>query len=231
MKLTICLCITILMVFGGQLVSLAAVSDDGLILYLGFDRVENGKISDGTGGGNDGTLADGAEITTQENVYGAGSLEIVDQNASAQVASFPELAEYQDNSYVFWINFIQGSNGAWSQIIAKPAPGADRSPGIWVRPAELGIHYRFNPGNKGAGYVGPGGNNTQFETKNGTTSLALGKVQSYPFMLMENYRLNTTIFQLILIKARIHSISEKVRDIELLLSILMIFISSTELSV
>ncbi len=165
MKFTICICITILMVFGGQLVSLAAVSSDGLILYLGFDRVENGdQVKDGTGGGNDGTLTAGAEITTAEKVHGPGSLEIVDQNASVHVSSFPELAAYQDNSYVFWINFIQGSNGAWSQIIAKPAPGEDRSPGIWIRPAELGIHYRFNPGNAGAGYVGPGGNNTQFET-------------------------------------------------------------------
>ena len=166
MKFTICLCIAILMVFGGQLVSLADVSSDGLILYLGFDRVEAGdKVKDGTGGGNDGVLTSGAEITTQEKVHGSGALEIVDQNASVHVASFQELADYQDNSYVFWINFIQGSNGAWSQIIAKPAPGEDRSPGIWVRPAELGIHYRFNPGNKGAGYVGPGGNNTQFETQ------------------------------------------------------------------
>ena len=165
MKFTICLCIAILMVVGGQLSSLAAVSDDGLILYLGFDRVEDGnKVKDGTAGGNDGVLVDGAEITTQEKMHGIGSLEIVNQNASVHVASFQELAAYQDNSYVFWVYFIQGTNGAWSQIIAKPSPGEDRSPGIWIRPNELGIHYRFNPGNKGADYVGPGGNNSQFET-------------------------------------------------------------------
>lgn len=163
-KFTICLCIAILTVFGGQLVSLAAVSGDGLILYLGFDRVEDGnKVKDDTGGGNDGVLMNGAEITTQKKVHGAGALEIVDQNASVHVASFQELAAYQDNSYLFWINFIQGSNGAWSQIIAKPAPGEDRSPGIWVRPGALGIHYRFNPGNKGPEHVGPKGNNTNFE--------------------------------------------------------------------
>lgn len=165
-KFTICLCIAILMVFGGQLVSLAAVSSDGLILYLGFDSVVDGdKVMDGTGGGNDGVLTSGAEITTQEKVHGAGALEIVDQNASVHVASFQELADYQSNSYVFWINFIQGSNGTWSQIIAKPAPGEDRSPGIWVRPGELGIHYKFNPGNKGPGHVGPNGNSTNFETQ------------------------------------------------------------------
>ncbi len=145
--------------------SQAAVSDEGLILYLGFDRENGGKVTDGTNGGNDGVLMAGAEITTQEKVHGLGSLEIRDQNASVHVESFKELAEYQDNSYLFWVYFIQGTNGAWSQIIAKPAPGEDRSPGIWVRPNELGIHYRFNPGNGGAGYVGPNGDNTQFETQ------------------------------------------------------------------
>lgn len=167
MKLLTYLCIATLSIMWGlsNLSSHAAVSDDGLILYLGFDRESGGTVKDGTAGENDGTLTAGAEITTQEKVHGAGSLEIIDQNASVQVDSFQELAEYQDNSYIFWIYFIQGTNGAWSQIIAKPAPGADRSPGIWVRPNELGIHYRFNPGNKGAGYVGPDGNNTQFQTK------------------------------------------------------------------
>ncbi len=165
MRFITCLCIVTLMIVGGQLSSQAAVSDDGLILYFGFDKEDGGKVKDGTGGGNDGTLTAGAAITTQEKVYGNGSLEIEDQNASFQVTAFKELDEYQDNSFLFWAYFIQGSNGAWSQIIAKPAPGQDRSPGIWIRPAELGIHYRYNPGNGGADYVGPSGNNTQFETQ------------------------------------------------------------------
>lgn len=164
MRFIVYLCLVMLMIFGGQLLSQADVSSDGLILYLGFDSENGGKVKDGTGEGNDGALMAGAEITTAEKVHGSGSLEIVDQNASVHVDSFDALAEYQDNSFLFWINFIEGSNGAWSQIIAKPAPGEDRSPGIWVRPAELGIHYRFNPGNTGADYVGPGGNNTQFAT-------------------------------------------------------------------
>lgn len=150
------------MVVGGQLSSLDAVTDEGLILYFGFDKEVGGSVLDGSDGGNDGLLTDGASITTDEKYEGIGALEILDQNSSVQVDSFAELAAYQDNTYLFWINFIQGSNGAWSQIIAKPAPGEDRSPGIWIRPAELGIHYRFNPGNGGADYVGPEGNNTQF---------------------------------------------------------------------
>ncbi len=164
MKYIAYLCIAMLMLLGVQLLVQADVSTEGLILYFGFDRESGGKVDDGTGEGNDGALMAGAEISTAEKMHGSGSLEIVDQNASVHVEPFDALNEYQDNSYLFWINFIEGPNGAWSQIIAKPAPGQDRSPGIWVRPAELGIHYRFNPGNTGAGYVGPGGNNTQFET-------------------------------------------------------------------
>ena len=163
MRFIKCLCVLTLIFAWSGLSSQADAAAEGLILYFGFDSENGGKVKDGTGGGNDGELTAGAAITKQEKVHGTGSLEIIDQNASFQVESFKELAEYQDNSYVFWVYFIQGTNGAWSQIIAKPSPGEDRSPGIWVRPNELGIHYRFNPGNKGAGYVGPGGNNTQFE--------------------------------------------------------------------
>lgn len=157
------LCVMVLMIVAGQLSS-HAVTDDGLILYFGFNKESGGTVKDGVGD-NDGTLTDGAAISPEEKVHGTGSLEIEDQNASFQVDSFDALAEYQDNSYLFWLYFIKGSNGAWSQIIAKPAPGEDRSPGIWMRPAEVGIHYRFNAGNTGADYVGPGGNNTQFEVE------------------------------------------------------------------
>lgn len=97
-------------------------------------------------------------------MYGGGSLEIRDAGADVQVQSFKELAEYQDNTFSFWINFIAAHNGDWSQIIAKKGPG-DRSPGIWVCPNSLNIHWRFNQGNAGTGCAGPTGENTLFETK------------------------------------------------------------------
>lgn len=163
MRVFVCLCMGMLMLFGGQLSSQADDIFEGLILYFGFNYERADQIQDWVGHENNGTLMGGAEITHDEKVHGVGSLEILNENASVQVESFDKLDEYQDNSFLFWIKFLQGPNGAWSQIIAKPAPGEDRSPGIWVRPNAVGIHYRFNPGNTGADYVGPKGNNTQFQ--------------------------------------------------------------------
>jgi hypothetical protein len=76
-----------------------------------------------------------------------------------------ELEDYQDNSYLFWLYFIEGSNGSWSQIIAKKAPGSDRSPGIWTCPPTLNIHWRFNPGNQGSNCAGPDGEGSQYDLK------------------------------------------------------------------
>ncbi len=151
-----------LLLFVGILSTQAAVKDDGLILYFSFDREENKIIKDETGGGNDAKIIANAKINKDEKVYGGGSLEIRDANADVQVQSFKELAEYQDNTFAFWINFIAAHNGAWSQIIAKKGPG-DRSPGIWICPNSLNIHWRFNPGNQGTGCAGPAGENTLFE--------------------------------------------------------------------
>ena len=140
------------------------VKDKGLILYFSFDKENGGKIKDQTGGGNDGDLNKG-KINTKESVYGKGALEMKDQQSSLTVESFKELEDYQDNSYLFWLYFIEGSNGSWSQIIAKKAPGSDRSPGIWTCPPTLNIHWRFNPGNAGTNCAGPDGEGSQFELK------------------------------------------------------------------
>ena len=140
------------------------VKDKGLILYFSFDKKNGATIKDQTGGGNDGNLAKG-KITTKEKVYGKGALEMKDQNSSLTVDSFKELEDYQDNSYLFWLYFIDGANGSWSQIIAKKAPGSDRSPGIWTCPPTLNIHWRFNPGNAGSNCAGPDGEGDQFELK------------------------------------------------------------------
>ena len=147
----------------GGVLSAQAALDDGLILYFNFDKETDGTVMDLTDGGNNGTLTS-ASITTEAKKVGIGSLEMLDQNASLEVESFKELEEYQDNSFVFWLHFIQGHNGAWSQIFAKKAPGSDRSPGVWTCPNSLNIHYRFNPGNQGSQCAGPGGEDQQFET-------------------------------------------------------------------
>ena len=146
----------------GAVLPTQAALDDGLILYFSFDRDVDGTAIDGTGNGNDGAISS-ASINTDEKKVGLGSIEMLDPNASVEVESYSELEGYQDNSYVFWLNFIAAHNGAWSQIFAKKAPGSDRSPGVWVCPNSLNIHYRFNPGNQGSGCAGPGGENELFE--------------------------------------------------------------------
>ena len=164
MKLVVFLSVLILLM-GGLHTAFADVKDDGLILYFSFDKENGGKIIDETGGGNDGTIVADAKIVTDDAVHGKGSLEIRDANADVQVDSFGALEDYQDNSFLFWLKFISAHNGAWSQIIAKKAPGSDRSPGIWICPNSLNIHWRFNPGNQGTGCAGPTGEGSLFELK------------------------------------------------------------------
>ena len=143
-----------------------AVKDDGLILYFSFDRADGKTISDETGGGNDAAIINNAEITTEEAQHGRGSLECAEASSSVTVASFKELEEYQDNSYLFWLRFVAGNTGGWDQIIAKHAPGSDRSPGIWTCTNTLNIHWRFHVGNQGTHCSGPDGEGDQFDIGN-----------------------------------------------------------------
>lgn len=144
------------------LLSTQAALDDGLILYFSFDRDIDGTAIDGTGNGNNGTITN-ATVTEDEKKVGLGSIEMLDENASVEVESFTQLENYQDHSFVFWLHFIQAHNGAWSQIFAKKAPGSDRSPGVWVCPSSLNVHYKFQPDNQGSNCVGPGGEDQLFE--------------------------------------------------------------------
>ena len=162
MRLMLYLLAVALLMVGSALTTHAAIEDEGLILYFGFDEAEGNTVKDGTGGGNDGVI-DGAEIVGDEVVHGKGSIFFDDGNDSVTVDSFAALENYTDNSYLFWLNFADLNSGAWNQIIAKKAPGSDRSPGIWTcNRVSLHIHYRFNPGNKGSLCVGPEGEGDEF---------------------------------------------------------------------
>lgn len=157
------LAVAVLMV-GSAFITHAAIEDDGLILYFSFDSEKGGTIKDETGGGNEGTV-EGAEVSTDEVVHGTGSMLFDNVNASVTVDSFKALEEYQDNSYLFWLQFTEENSGAWQQIISKKAPGTDRVPGIWTcNRVPLHIHYRFDPGNGGSLCVGPKGEGDAFET-------------------------------------------------------------------
>jgi len=138
-----------------------AIEDKALILYFSFDSTKGKEVEDLTGNGHNGTL-NNADIIKKPVKVGKGALQVEDANAGMKVETFKELEEYQDNTFVWWIYFTAGSNGSWSQIIAKKAPGSDRSPGIWINPGGTGIHYRYNAGNAGFGRIGPGGEGNNF---------------------------------------------------------------------
>ena len=162
MRLMMYLLAVALLIISSALTTHALVEDDGLILYFSFDEADGNTVKDGTGGGNDGVIT-GAEIVSDEVVHGKGSLLCDDGNDGVTVESFDALEKYTDNSYLFWLNFAALNSGAWNQIIAKKAPGSDRSPGIWTcNRVSLHIHYRFNPGNAGSLCVGPEGEGDEF---------------------------------------------------------------------
>jgi hypothetical protein len=154
-----------LLIIGSALSTYAEVADKGLILYFSFDDAKGGKLVDETGGGNDAEIVDGAKIVKDEVVHGKGSMLFAKAGDGVTVDSFKELEDYRDNSYLFWLNFTEKNSGSWNQIIAKKAPGSDRSPGIWTcNRVPLHIHYRFNPGNAGSLCVGPEGEGDEFAT-------------------------------------------------------------------
>jgi len=140
-----------------------AVIDDGLILYFTFDQLNGDVIKDMTGNNHDGILKEGADITNTAK-YGK-ALQIEGENETMEVETFPELEQYQDNTFLFWIYFTHPASGGWDQILAKSAPGSDRSPGLWVETGGLGIHYRYNPNNLGFWGLGPDGDQTHFATE------------------------------------------------------------------
>ena len=159
------LAVALLMVGSALTTHAATVKDDGLILYFSFDSAKGGTVEDESGGGNDGDIVDGAKIVTDEVKHGKGAMLFDEGGDSVTVDSFKELEDYEDNSYLFWLNFTKPNSGGWDQIIAKKAPGSDRSPGIWTcNRVPLHIHYRFNPGNQGTQCAGPDGENDTFET-------------------------------------------------------------------
>lgn len=140
---------------------------DGLMLYFMFDRDDGGKVADMSGGKHDGELQAGAKIVNDIKKNGTGALRIDGGAQTMEVKNFKELESYQDHSLLFWIYFTAPATGSWDQIMAKPAPGSDRSPDLWVTPEGLSIHWRYNPGNLGPwGITKSGNQNADFFDQN-----------------------------------------------------------------
>ena len=229
MRLIMYLIAAALLIVGSALTTHAVVQDDGLILYFSFDEADGSTVKDESGGGNDGMI-DGADIVADEVVYGTGSLLCDEPGDSVSVESFQELEDYTDNSYLFWLNFTVANSGSWDQIIAKKAPGSDRSPGIWTcNRVSLHIHYRFNPGNAGATASALTAKVMPLTSAIGTILLVSKKVTDSSFTLMAKWLMNR-LFRKVTRKAKRSSISVK-RVITRRSSSLMTSISTTEHSV
>ena len=142
---------------------------EGLILYFDFEQFQDGIVQEVSGNTHNGTLKGSAEISSELTPSSEGhALVVANADDGMEVNSFKELSEYQNNTYLWWIYFLEEANGNWSQIIAKLAPVFDGSPGIWTNPGGTGIHYRLNSpnGQKGAWRIGLDGENS---------NLSLGK--------------------------------------------------------
>jgi hypothetical protein len=139
-----------------------AIEDKSLILYFPFDGDKGGVLKDHSGTGNDGEIIDGAKLV--KGKFG-DALEIDGANGSATVESSKSLESYQDHTLEFWFYYTEGANGSWRQLVAKRAPGTERVPGIWTNPGGVGIHWRIDPGNTGAGQIGPNGEGSNFDLK------------------------------------------------------------------
>ena len=157
--------------------SAPAALDPNLILYFSFDEQLDGKkVTDLTGGGNDGKLKLGAKIANEpEEVYkGAGALKIFN-NVSAQfrVDAFDRMNKYGDNTYTFWLYMYGVRNDPCcahesvvekGNVIGQNAKG--RAPAIFLTDPGQSLVYRFgDQGAVGIDAVGPGGRGKKFELK------------------------------------------------------------------
>ena len=94
-------------------------------------------------------------LNVSSNAIGKPYLNGYGTNIAAQTAS-TSLLNNDYHSIFFMIRFnttsAYGSNGYsgnWDQILGYPAPGTDRSPGIWRWPSNKWIHWRYDPSNTG----------------------------------------------------------------------------------
>jgi hypothetical protein len=136
---------------------------NGLVLWLPMDEGSGNIAYDYSGNNNHGTLYNGPAW-----VDGKIGKALNFSQASNQrvVVNDPLSLRVNDYTIVFWIKFTNGPDEGWRQILAKHAsscPWADRSPGIWICPSVLGLHWRHSPDNSGSWCLGFDGEGTNFQ--------------------------------------------------------------------
>ncbi len=133
----------------------------GPIAYYDFEEGQGTSLSDKSGNGNNSTSFGGTPTWTT-GFYGSG---MKFDNASTDQVTIPgsEILNYNNYTLGFWIKFTGEYDGTYRQIIARDPNGTDRSPGLWVIPNSLRVHWKHPyPGNAGPNAIGPGGENTSF---------------------------------------------------------------------
>lgn len=129
-------------------------AEDGLIVYLAFDAIENGTVKDVTGNGHDAILSGSPTLTENGRVYNGLSF-----SGTGQSLMIPDSAELNftaDDSftaeiYYKWKGLTSGSN--WPCLFQKglsASENAYRYFGLWINSSDKVLNLGIT-GNGGTG--------------------------------------------------------------------------------
>jgi len=110
----------------------------------------NGNLND-TGGG-------GLNLSGSAPTYADGGLAMT--TATAFQSSSTSILDTDNHKIEFDIKIRNAPDGNWRKIFGYIPVGSDRSPGIWMRPSDSKVHWRYDPANTGLnslGVTGDGG--------------------------------------------------------------------------
>ncbi|MDI6775425.1 MAG: S8 family serine peptidase, partial [Verrucomicrobiota bacterium] len=121
------------------------VTATGLMLHWKLDETDGTVAADSSGGGNTGTLLNGATWTA--GWVGRGALALDGANACVQAANSENLqvGKYaEDLSVAFWIRLEQGATGSWRNMAHKGAVNTERTFTMQMRPNNNCVRYRIS---------------------------------------------------------------------------------------
>lgn len=121
------------------------------IAYWNFEEGSGTTVNDTSGNGLTASVNSGTSVIAGKY----GKARQFTQDTDKISTSTTSVLNTDLHTISFWIN-LQATDGNWRQIMAYRS-GTDRSPGIWVNPSNLCIHWRYDPGNTGVSCGGPTG--------------------------------------------------------------------------